>query len=190
MTNEFKPAAHDKLLLKPFRDKHGFTQDQLAMLLDVTRAQLSMAESRSGRLSRGASEKFIKLQEEMNVTREQDEAHEWEKQEAEKRQAFTVKCKGQLLEMQYKRGLIQQQLPDLATQEQEHLAVIRHWESLPEAVKAMTVPYISIEIIVRRCIAKLAKCDLSARLDKQLQLKILEAQADVLKQFLACEDPA
>lgn len=190
MQYNFNPASQSRFLLKLFRDKHGFTQDELAMLLDISRSQLSMAESRSGTLPREAGQKFLKLQESLSAGSGPATERQWELQEQKKRQAFTWRCEQQLIEMQYKISLLQGEIPELARQEQAQLAVIREWDTLPDSEKAMALPTMNIEIIYRRCFSRLAKCDLSVRLDKLLQIKILAAQADVVRQFIAGEYPA
>lgn len=171
--------------VKQFREKFGFTQEEFAALLDITRPQLSMAESLSRPLPPEAEQTFIGLKLRMTVSNDTAGSDtDWKAFEQEQQTEHAWLCSQQLIRMEYQLTMLRKELEELKRAEQQYRQVVDSWNSIPTSVKEQGWGTSNVTTIYNRAFARLKKCAAASQLEKQLQIKIILAGIDVLKQFI------
>ena len=85
-------------LISEFREKYGFSQEEMARLLDINRGQLSHLEIRGRHLPVEAEEKFMALTNGVNAQKEETGVRNFASDE-QKRNLFVRKSEGDLIAM-------------------------------------------------------------------------------------------
>ena len=177
------------LLLKDFRIKYGFTQDEMAKHLDTTRSVVSMAEALRRPLSAEAEQLFLLLQEQLDALYRQsnppaageDQLTAWRHQ---RKEAFAAECRGQYTSLRHQKMMLENEMAPMEEMAKANLSVIQQWERMAQLLHEGMELYPLAAMIMERCKQKLLTCDEAVQLTKTLQIKILSAGVDVLHRFM------
>lgn len=167
--------------LKEFRKSHGFTQDEMAALLNISRSLLAMVEKIDRSLPDEAEKKFIALQNLLSTNNFKPKgSEEYINEEMEK---FKKACHSKIIDMQYAIHKLRRSLGECEVKREGLIYTAQFWEYITD--QGIEFDNDQITLIKIRIFSKLEKMKLSQQLLNELEIKILSAGVDVLEQFIA-----
>ncbi len=187
--NQNNMADHlNILLLKNFRIKYGFTQMELARYFKTTRSQINMAERLERPLSEEAETLFLQLKDLLEQAEENTESNKTNyitgtKIPESRWLEFGEDCRGRLITMLHQKRKLELQLPELKEEALIAQEALEKWQRIKPVIEHAGMQ-ISAGEMTERVRQKLISCDELVQLTNQLQIKILSAGVEVLRQFL------